>query len=47
MLPVSLLIALTILTWAAAIYSLYAQPEDMSGHSAADEPHGQDYYDAA
>jgi hypothetical protein len=47
MVPVSLLIALTILTWRPAIYSVYAQPEDTSGDGAVDESHDQDYSDAA
>jgi len=46
MLPISLLIALTILTWGAAIYSVYAQPEDTSGHGGSGS-HDQDYSDAA
>lgn len=46
MLPVALLIALMILTWAAAVVSVYVE----SDHSTlpSDSPaEDQDYYDAA
>jgi len=38
---------LDILTWGAAIYSVYAQPEDTSGDGGVDESRDQDYSDAA
>ena len=47
MLPISLLIALTILTLGAAIYSVCARPEDTSDHGGGGESHDQDYSDAA
>jgi hypothetical protein len=46
MLPIALLIALMVLTWAAAVVSVYMEPDD-SGRSSDGHTQDQDYYDAA
>lgn len=46
MLPIALLIALLILTWGAAVVSVYMEHDESSG--PADDTHqDKDYYDAA
>jgi Tfp pilus assembly protein PilW len=46
MLPIALLIALLILTWAAAVVSVYIEPDD-SDRPSDDTSQDEDYYDAA
>jgi hypothetical protein len=46
MLPIALLIALLILTWGAAVVSVYMESDD-SGRPADDMGQDKDYYDAA
>ena len=47
MIPVSLLIALTLLTWAAAVVAVYVAPDETNTPKTADDAQDQDYYDAA
>lgn len=47
MLPVSLLIALMILTWAAAAVATFTEEDNSSGGADGTEPGDQDYHDAA
>ncbi|MGH7230993.1 MAG: hypothetical protein ACREJU_06475 [Nitrospiraceae bacterium] len=47
MIPVALLIALMLLTWAAAVVSVYVEPDEHHTAKTADETQHQDYYDAA
>ena len=46
MIPVVLLITLMILTWGAAVYAVYAQPDEPSGSSQG-RSEQDSYYDAA
>ena len=46
MIPVALLIALMLLTWAAAVVSVYVASDETSG-KRPEEIQDQDYYDAA
>lgn len=46
MIPVILLIALMILTWAAAVVAVYIA-DDTSGGKSTGDAEDQDYYDAA
>lgn len=46
MLPIALLIALLILTWAAAVVSVYVESDD-SSRPVDEQKQDQDYYDAA
>ena len=46
MLPIALLIALLMLTWGAAVVSVYMESDD-SGRRADDMGQDKDYYDAA
>jgi len=46
MLPIALLIALLILTWGAAVVSVYMESDD-SGRPSEDTSRDKDYYDAA
>jgi hypothetical protein len=45
MLPIALLIALLILTWGAAVVSVYMESDDSS--RPLDSSQDKDYYDAA
>lgn len=48
MIPILLLIALMILTWGAAVYAVYAEPDEPPPGTPADQSQDQtDHYDAA